>query len=357
MTQTDRAAAADSKSESVAAFYEQLALLVRSRVPLPEGLAQLAKSVSSRRFGAVLREVAADTAQARPLSAALARQPAWFQPLHAQLLAICEERESLADLLGELAHATRMQANLVARARAAAAYPAAVFFIGFAVYLLITVAVLPEFVEGLRYFSDVGGMSAASAHTIQVITGVQSCARELAIAGALVFCLVFWAMNAPHAAPSLHRALMQLPGAGMIRRLANHSLAAHLWGVQHRAGVPLPDLLAQTAAVLDDSPLSRQLQRWADAHSRGKALPELAATAPPAVDHLLVLTLRHTPEPGLAQALLELGDVYESRCQLYCDRLVSRWNMAVTAGYCLALAVCIILMFQPLVHLTLQMLR
>ena len=89
-----------TRPNDIVEFYEQLALLVRARLPLPEGLRQLSRELTSPELRGAIARMGESTARGSTLSEALAFHPSLFHPFHRRLIASAEHTGALAETLG-----------------------------------------------------------------------------------------------------------------------------------------------------------------------------------------------------------------------------------------------------------------
>ena len=76
-----------TRASDIADFYQQLALLVRSELPLPDSLIELAKYCPRRDFQEAVLAASDRVAKGEKLADAVAQSPRFFDPFHVQLIA------------------------------------------------------------------------------------------------------------------------------------------------------------------------------------------------------------------------------------------------------------------------------
>ncbi len=131
----------------------QIALVLKSGIPIQEGADMLADSADNPRLAAVLRALAATVEQRQPLSVAMEQQGGF--PAHLVGMAkIGEMSGNLDTVMTNLADFYERNARLAARVRSALTYPVILLVMMAAIIVLLVVRVLPIF-SGI--FVSLGG--------------------------------------------------------------------------------------------------------------------------------------------------------------------------------------------------------
>src|SRR5688572_16504919 len=133
------------KTRYMAAFYSQLADLLRSGVPLLRSLDILERQTSQPALGEVIREVRARVADGTGLAEAMASHPHAFNELAISMIRAGQEGGFLEDVLRRIAEFTENQEDLKAKVAGALAYPIFLAIAGFAVLNVLVVFFVPKF--------------------------------------------------------------------------------------------------------------------------------------------------------------------------------------------------------------------
>lgn len=144
----------DEKADlkDVAIFTIELAIMVRTALPILEALESLEKKQSDPVFKKVLKSVAADVRQGQPLSQAFARFPRCFDEVYTSLLASGEATGQMALMLDRIGAYLNFRRELKAKIRSAVLYPAIVVLTALAAVIFLVVFVLPTFAEIFSQF-------------------------------------------------------------------------------------------------------------------------------------------------------------------------------------------------------------
>lgn len=331
-------------------FYRQLALLVNSSLPLPEGLAGLARSCGDRRFARVLDTVAADAGAGRPLGEALARHPGVFSPFHAALVRSGERAGILPQALAEVVRLAQFNRDLVLRVREIAFYPLLVIVLAVGVCLLLLRFVLGDMGRMMAELvgSAGGGLPAFSRLLFAGADGVARFWWPLAVLYVAAIVGLAWLFG-PH--PAARHALWQmvarLPGMGRVLWFADLARCCGLWAVFVRHQAPFPDALEVTAALVETPALRAALATAVERCRTGQD-PGDALAGSGALPENVLFAFRHTPEAELAKTLDDLRDDYLENLRVAARRTAVFWETGGFLFMAMVVGGMILSLFAPL---------
>ncbi len=133
------------KSRLMAAFFSQLADLLRAGVPLLRSVQILEKQTSQPALGEILREINAKVADGTSLANAMAVHPQAFPELAVSMVRAGEEGGFLEDVLERVANFTEHQEDLKAKVVGALAYPIFLAVMGLIVLNVLVIFFIPKF--------------------------------------------------------------------------------------------------------------------------------------------------------------------------------------------------------------------
>jgi type II secretory pathway component PulF len=129
----------------LAAFFAQLADLLRAGVSLLRAIETLERQVSQPALKDILREVHAKVADGTSLAEALAQHPRAFNELTISMVRAGQEGGFLEDVLERIAQFTEHQEDLRAKVIGAMAYPIFLAIAGFVILNILVVFFVPRF--------------------------------------------------------------------------------------------------------------------------------------------------------------------------------------------------------------------
>lgn len=125
----------------------QLAIMVRSALPILESLEILGDQAPNVAFKAMLQDVGRSVSEGTPLSKAFARHPETFDTIYVSLLAAGEASGDLDVMLERLASHLDFTVKLNSKIKSALLYPVIVILVALAVLTFLVTFVLPTFAE------------------------------------------------------------------------------------------------------------------------------------------------------------------------------------------------------------------
>lgn len=128
----------------LAMLTKQVAILVRSGVPIEEALSVLADESSQAHIKAVLQSVVAELRSGLPLSRAIATQMESFDPLYQGVVGAAEQSGKMGQVLTQLAEFLEKREALKQKAMGALAYPAMLTGVAFLIVLFLMLYVVPQ---------------------------------------------------------------------------------------------------------------------------------------------------------------------------------------------------------------------
>ena len=336
--------------QDIADFYQQLALLVKADLPLPDSLRQLAAGFRQREFRQVLDQLGSDSAKGVALADLMRRHPQYFSPLHVRLVEVGEQSGTLGETLFAVGRLAREQHVLLSRLRETLAYP--LFAIWFAAVIAAALLnfVIPVFHDfHTDMLGDIPpplltqGVFALSALVVTMWWQVVVMLLALAL-------VALWlATGSLGADQMLYRVLAVTPGIRRVVRCLDFARLCALLGLLLDRHVPLPDALGQCAAAMEGTRLVTRLRAWADAVQRGGRFAAVIA-ADGAADRLFVLTVEHAPEAGLAQELTDLSRLYEQRADSIRSTVIATWTIVGFILMVLTTSAVLMSVFLPLIR-------
>lgn len=133
------------KSRVMAAFFAQLADLLRAGVSLLRALQILEKQSSNPALGEILREVHAKVADGTSLADSMGQHPGAFNDLSVSMVRAGEEGGFLEDVLERIANFTEHQEDLKSKVMGAMAYPIFLAVTGVVILNVLVLFFVPKF--------------------------------------------------------------------------------------------------------------------------------------------------------------------------------------------------------------------
>jgi len=337
-------------SLDIADFYQQLALLIRSGLPLPDSLRQLARNVPRRAFQEALARIADETAGGRGLTDALAAYPQYFSPLERRLLSAGEDSSTLPEMLAEVAKLAHMKRLVVTNLRDVLAYPLFTLHAAVLVLFFFSTRIFPLYEE---MFTELIGHARlpplttclfAVGHLVRVFFVPCIIVYVCLLIVSLIVCLPTrlsrWGFV---------RLVSCVPGGRQVTHLMDMARLCNVWSIFIQRRMPLHSALRAAAGLTDRPGVRSALERAAAAAEAGRA-PADVLEAEPAMDNLIAVALRHVPADELGPELRNVGGMFESRCAMTMRSVTVFWTLAATILIACLIGLCVTALFLPLVQ-------
>ncbi len=255
----------------------QIASMLRSGVTLLAALQTAAGQSTGRGARRTWQDIAARVERGATLSDSLAAHARRFGETAVRLADVGERTGELANTLGKAADQMETRRNLRASMINALMYPSIAVVMALAVSAYLVAAVIPR----LASFLVQGGVELPA--ITQMLMDFSAAVRENApwIAACAALAVVLWfVLRIPERTREMEdAALLRLPVAGWILRLAGTALFARAMQIMTESGVALTDSLAAASRLFANRRLRRRVSEACDAVVKGRALDEAFAGA------------------------------------------------------------------------------
>ena len=131
--------------KDILSFTNQMAVMVRAGISLPEALESVAQQSENRKFRAVVEDLKARIESGQSFSQALAEHPHVFSHFYVNIVAAAEMSGSLSDMMQKLADYLDQESATKSQVKGAMVYPAIIAAMAVFVTVFLLCFVLPRF--------------------------------------------------------------------------------------------------------------------------------------------------------------------------------------------------------------------
>ena len=131
-------------------FFRQLSVMLKSGVPLSQGLELLAENMTNKKFGANIFDVSKRLGSGEELSSSLGNFPRIFSPIMIGLIEAGEAGGILSEVLERLASLVESQSKIKGQITGALIYPVAILVLSVTISLALLIFIVPTFDEMFR---------------------------------------------------------------------------------------------------------------------------------------------------------------------------------------------------------------
>lgn len=245
------------ESSELSWLCEQIALIQKSGIPLPEGIDLLAESADIPRQADVLKGLAREMRKLIPLSEAMENLDT-FPAYLVRMAKVGEMSGNLDHVMTNLAGFYAKDAELRKKVRSALVYPLVLLLMMLAIIILLVVRVLPVFSDILSSFG--GTMPAFSQGLLSFGSFVaRNAFWLLPLLIVLITSLVLWLRRSVAGQRFVDRLRLRLPILGPLYQRIYTSRFSVSLSYMLRSGVDLDTAMSMTEAVMDNSLVSEKI--------------------------------------------------------------------------------------------------
>ncbi|MDB9467628.1 type II secretion system F family protein [Dolichospermum circinale CS-1225] len=221
-----------------AVFSRQFAALVNAGVAIVRSLGVLSEQCNNPKLKAALMEISADVQSGVNLSDAMSKHPDCFDGLYVSMVEAGEIGGVLDEVLNRLSKLLEDMARLQNQIKSALAYPAVVGFLATAIFVGMTVFLIPIFAN---IFKDLGAELPALTQFLLICSEVLRSYLSLLVIGAL-FALWFLYQQyykTPVGKLSIDTISLKIPLFGDLIQKSSIARFSRTFGALTRSGVPI----------------------------------------------------------------------------------------------------------------------
>lgn len=235
-------------SKDITLFTRQLAVMMKSGVPLLQAFDIVGKGHSNPTVGRLLMDIKTDVETGSSLQQAFEKFPLYFNPLYCNLIGAGEAAGILDALLERLATYMEKSENLKSKIKSALTYPISIVVVAFGITAVIMIFVVPAFKE---LFEGFGAELPAPTLILMNISNLFVTywyAIFGGVGGGLYTFFYFW-KRSKKMQDFMDRAMLQMPIFGELLRKAAIARWTRTLSTMFAAGVNLVEALESVAGA------------------------------------------------------------------------------------------------------------
>lgn len=323
--QSKQQAAAGSKrvpTRYLTVFYNQLADLLKSGVPLLRSLQLLEDQTSNPVLRSVVQDVREQVADGTRLNDAMRRHPKSFNFLSISMVKAGEEGGFLEEVLSRIAVFNEHQEELRGRVTGAMVYPMFLMTVGLGIVTVMMIWFVPEFASMFDRMQDQGTLPWATTTLLSISDLIQTRGvLLLAALGAAIFGIIYY-IGTPEGSRNLDRLKLRLPGLGGILQSLAVARFCRMLGTLLKNGVPILQSLRIAKDASGNVILSEAIGNAAENVSSGQSLAvPLRASGQFSRDLIEMIAVGEEAN-NLENVLINVADNLEKRTSRRIDMVV-----------------------------------
>jgi type IV pilus assembly protein PilC len=338
------------KPAEIALFTRQLATLLKAGIALLQALDIIAEGVDNPHLRALVQGLKQEIAAGSSLTAALQKQPRYFDELYCNLIAAGEQAGALEALLERVATHLEKSQQLKAKIKKAMTYPMTVLAVATLVSAILLIHVVPQF-QGL--FAGVDAeLPGFTLGVISLSEFVRQSGWVLVLAAGTSFAGLRKAYRSSTGFRHwLDASLLKAPVAGTLLKKSAVARYARTLSTTFAAGVPLVQALDSVAGATGNGLFKQAINRMRHDVSTGTQLNESMAVSGLFPGMAIQMTAIGEESGTLDHMLEKVASHYEADVDHLVDNLTSLMEpliMVVLGGIVGAL---VLAMYLPIFQL------
>ncbi|MCA9036995.1 MAG: type II secretion system F family protein [Planctomycetaceae bacterium] len=303
-------------------FYNQLADLLRSGVPLLRSLQLLEDQTSNPSLRYVIQDVREQVADGTRLNDAMRRHPKAFNYLTVSMVKAGEEGGFLEEVLARIAMFNDHQEELRGRVTGAMIYPVFLMTIGSAIVSVMMIWFVPQFAEIFKTMREKGTLPGATTALLSISDFLQQWWILMAIVliGSVAGLIVY--SGTEEGSRNMDRWKLKLPGLGGILQSLAVARFCRMLGTLLKNGVPILQSLRIAKDASGNIVLAEAIGNAADNVSSGQSLAVPLRASGQFSRELVEMIAVGEESNNLENVLIGVADNMEKRTSRRIDMVV-----------------------------------
>jgi len=310
-------------------FSNKMAALIDAGVPIVRGLEMMATQQKQALFKRALTDICVQVNQGTTLGSAMRRWPMVFDRLMVSMVEAGEAGGVLDETLRRLAKLQEDIAKLQNQIKGALGYPVAVLFIAIAVFLGMTIFIIPQFAD---IFKSLGAELPFFTQMLVDLSGLLR-SPEYVIPALAVIALAIFLFSRYYASPlgrmGVDKFLLKIPLFGDLILKSATAQFCRTYSALSRAGVPILQALEILKQTSGNAAVQEALDRARNDVQEGVSLSKSLLSKQIFPDMALSM-LAIGEETGEMDAMLsKVADFYEDEVSLIVKNLTAMLEPAM----------------------------
>ncbi len=255
-------------------FYQMLADLIDSGMPLLKSLELLVQQASHQGLQSLLSDITTQVADGKPLAKAMSEHPKVFDELTVSMVRAGEEGGFLEESLQRISQLNEQRSQLLNNLRGALAYPAFLLVVGTIIVIGMLTFFVPKFEPLFERLRATGELPMSTTTLLAVSGWMRVYGLWCMIGGAALLPMMIRWYQTPIVRLRMDRWKLRLRILGPLLASASLAIYCRVLGTLLRNGVPLLDSLRIAKSTARNLALQHVVQRAAERVSAGASLAE-----------------------------------------------------------------------------------
>lgn len=339
------------KSDEVADFFRQLSLLVKSNLPLPESLINIAQNTGRNEFRKIIEDIARQVANGSKFSEAVKEHSFYFSDYQIKMIETGERTGSLSEVLKEIATTTQVNNRIANIFRGAAFYPLLIITFALALVLVMSYFIVGGFKD---IFDDLLQGEPLPAITQFMLDLSRFVVDSPWAAVALVLCVPVFGMWLLGPSVSARKVLLGfiriMPFSQEVFKNLIMARFCMTWATLLDRKISDADCFRMLAESIGAPSLKKAFYRASEAIANGAdTVDELKKIKD--VSYLVPMIIKHSEESELPAELRSLAELFWNKASIGSKKFEVAWQAVLVFIIACFVGTVVTSMFLPLVKI------
>ena len=336
-------------------FFRQMAVMLKSGVPLSQALELLAENMTNKEFGANILDVSKRLGSGEELSSSLSNYPRIFSPIMIGLIEAGEAGGILSPVLERLASLIEAQNKIKGQITGALIYPVAILVLAVTISLALLIFIVPTFDD---MFKSMGAELPALTSFMLVLSRIVTSLGFLIIAPISVF-ICFYLFNISYSTQSgrkfIDNLVLKIPLFGDLILKSELASMSDTLSTLINSGISIVEAIERCINASNNEIIKIALRRSISLVTQGQELSTSLETAK-VMPRLLISMIKIGEETGALSFMLEnLSNFYKREVEEAVTVLTKAMEPAVIFVVAAIVGTIVISLYLPMFSLINEM--
>ena len=343
------------KQNDLLIFFRQMSVMLKSGVPLGQGLELLAENMTNKKFGACIFDISRKLSGGEDLSSCLSSYPRIFAPITVGLIEAGEAGGILSKVLERLALLLEAQSKIKGQITGALIYPVAILVLAVTISLALLVFIVPTFDE---MFKSMGAELPALTSFMLVLSRVVTSLQFIIIAPILVF-IGFYLFNTIYSSQSgrkfIDNLILKVPLFGDLILKSELASMSDTLSTLINSGISIVEAIERCINASSNEIIKIALRRSISLVTQGQELSTSLESAK-VIPRLLISMIKIGEETGALSFMLQnLANFYKREVEEAVTVLTKAMEPAVIFVVAAIVGTIVISLYLPMFSLINEM--
>ena len=336
-------------------FFRQMAVMLKSGVPLSQALELLAENMTNKEFGANILDISKKLGSGEELSTSLSNYPRIFSPIMIGLIEAGEAGGILSPVLERLASLIEARSKIKSQITGALIYPVAILVLALTISLALLIFIVPTFDE---MFRSMGAELPALTSFMLFLSRIVTSLGFLIIAPISLF-VGFYLFNISYSTKSgrefIDNLILKIPLFGDLILKSELASMSDTLSTLINSGISIVEALEKCINASNNEIIKIALRRSISLVTQGQELSNSLETAK-VIPRLLISMIKIGEETGALSFMLEnLSNFYKREVEEAVNVLTKAMEPAVIFVVAAIVGTIVISLYLPMFSLITEM--